>query len=195
MPDAVAAIAEGYARVTADGAVERVLQRAIHHLLSADSPEVLEVRVPVACSGLELLSWAVLRRNGWIAAGPSRRQLPAAAQARLLLAWAGLEPELPDELSALAARRGRLGQPHAGGPELVFDVRNAVIHPPKSLKDPEWPSLDELIEAWQLSTMYLQLALLRLLDYQGSYRSRLRLDGTRFDAQPVPWAPPVKDIP
>lgn len=181
-------LADGFARVAREKALEVVVDRAINHLLSADSPGVvLDIRVPIACSGLEVLSWAVLRRNGWVSQD-TFRQMTAAAALRLLAAWSGIDTDLPDSLPALIARRRRLGQRDLGGPEVLYNVRNAVVHPPKSINDPEWPEIDELFESWQLSTWYLQLALLRLLDYHGPYWSRLRLGRSVMDVEPVPWA-------
>jgi hypothetical protein len=180
-------VADGYAQVVEDRALQAVVDRAINHLLSADSPEVLDVRVPVACSGLEVLSWAVLRRQGWIAQD-TFRQMNAGAALRLLIAWSGIDADLPGSLPALIARRKRLGQRGDGGPEVLFNVRNAVIHPPRSLDAPDWPSVDELFESWQLATWYLQLVVLRVLGYEGEYWSRLRLGRSVMDVEPVPWA-------
>jgi hypothetical protein len=148
---------------------------------------VLDVRIPVACSGLELLAWAVLQRWQWLTRDGLGR-LPAAGRVRLLLQWAGIRVELPAQLGALAARRGRLGQPDMAGPELVFDVRNGLVHPPKRIEEPEWPDPNELFEAWQLATWYLELVVVRLLGYQGEYRSRLRLEGWTYDTELVPWS-------
>lgn len=190
VPTAVESIADGYAQLGSDRALELVVERAINHLVSADSSsEVLDVRVPVACTGLELLSWAVLRRQGWITQDTaSSRKLDTAARLRLLLVWAGVSAEIPDGFDALLARKKALGKPDDGGPETLHNVRNAVIHPPRKIDDPDWPNVDELVEAWQLSTWYLQLALLRLLGYEGDYWSRLRLGRSSFDVEPVPWA-------
>jgi hypothetical protein len=55
----------------------------------------------------------------------------------LLLQWAGIPVELPTQFEALAARRGRLSQPDIAGPELIFDVRNNLVHPPKRIEEPE----------------------------------------------------------
>lgn len=192
LPTTLPALAKGYAGLTTDAAMEVVAERAVEHLLSADSSEVLDVRIPVACSGLELLAWAVLRRQGWVDQDTFRR-LTAGAAVRLLINWTGLNADVPDGFDALAARRGRLGQSRWDAPELLFDVRNGIIHPPRALDDPEWPSGDELIEAWQLSTWYLQLVILRLLDYRGQYWSRLRLGRSEMDVETVPWTMPAGD--
>jgi hypothetical protein len=106
----------------------------------------------------------------------------------LLLQWAGIPVELPSQFVALAARRGRLGQSDVAGPELIFDVRNSLVHPPKRIEEPEWPHHNELFEAWQLATWYLEPAVVRLLGYQGEYVSRLQLEGWSGDTEPVPWS-------
>jgi hypothetical protein len=184
---ALPTVAGGLSSLADDPALQQIVDRAGRHLLAANGPEVLDVRIPVACSGLELLSWGVLQRQQWLTReGLSR--LPAKGRVRLLLHWAGIPVELPAQFDALAARRRRLGQPDVAGPELVFDVRNNLVHPPKRIDEPEWPDRDQLLEAWQLATWYLELAVIRLLGYEGEYLSRLQLGGSEFDTEPVPWS-------
>jgi hypothetical protein len=184
---ALPALATGLSSLADDPALQQVVDRAGRHLLAANGPEVLDVRIPVACSGLELLSWAVLQRHQWLTRDGLGR-LPAKGRVRLLLQWAGIPVELPAQFGALAARRGHLGQLDVAGPELIFDVRNNLVHPPKRIDEPEWPNRDQLLEAWQLATWYLELAVLRLLGYQGEYVSRLQLGGWDFDTEIVPWS-------
>ena len=114
-------------------------------------------------------------------------KLNAAEIARLFLRWANIPIEIPKDMDALRRRRGKLGIADFDGPEMVFNVRNAVVHPPKRLSDVEWPSADELFETWQLATWYLELSILRVLDYRGEYRSRLRLTGWKNATEMVPW--------
>jgi len=184
---ALPALASGLTALNDDPALQQVVDRAGRHLVAANGPEVLDFRIPVACTGLELLSWAVLQRHQWLTKD-GLGKLPASSRVRLLLHWASIPVELPSHFGALAARRGRLGQPDAAGPELIFEVRNSLVHPPKRIDAPEWPHRDELLEAWQLSTWYLELAVLRLLGYQGEYLSRLQLGGWEFDTETVPWS-------
>jgi hypothetical protein len=186
-PAALREVADGFGQLVADPALEKAAHRAVDHLLAADSDEVLDVRIPVACSGLELLSWVVLRRHGWLGQD-SFQQLTAAARVRLLLQWAEVPTSLPDHFAALIARLDRLQQSEWEAPEILFNVRNGLIHPPRRLTDPEWPSLDEMVEAWQFATWALQLVLLRLIGYAGQYWSRLRLGRPSLDVEPVPWA-------
>jgi hypothetical protein len=180
-------LAEGFAAVSADEAMERVLHRAINHLLAASGQEVLDVRIPVACAGLELLGWAILQRQDWLGTD-ALSKLSAGTITRLLLQWASVPVAIPDHFTALAARRSRISQASWAAPEVLFNVRNALVHPPKRLDEPEWPSSDELVESWQLATWYLELVLLRLLEYDGDYWSRLRLNRSANEVEPVPWA-------
>jgi len=67
------------------------------------------------------------------------------------------------------------------------EVRNRVVHPLKRLSDPEWPQPDELWEEFRLANLYLELALLRILNYNGEYMSRLQLTGWTWKTEPMPW--------
>jgi hypothetical protein len=184
---ALPALATGLTLLAEDPALQQVVDRAGRHLLVANGPGVLDFRIPVACTGLELLSWAVLQRRQWLTRDGLGR-LRASGLVRLLLQWAEVPVELPSQFGALAARRGRLGQPEVAGPELIFNVRNSLVHPPKRMEEPEWPDRDELLEAWQLATWYLELVVLRLLGYEGEYLSRLRWGGWDFDTDSLPWS-------
>jgi hypothetical protein len=63
---ALPALATGLSSLADDPALQQVVDRAGRHLLAANGPDVLDVRIPVACSGLELLGWAVLQRHQWL---------------------------------------------------------------------------------------------------------------------------------
>jgi hypothetical protein len=183
---ALPAIAEGFARLSEqDEAMGVVVDRAINHLLAADGNEPLDVRVPVACVGLEMLGWAILQRHGW-ADKDVLEKMPAAAMTRLLLRWTGVPTTIPAGFDALAARRDSR---HRGGgsPEVLWGVRNKLVHPPNRLDNPEWPSSAELVECWQLANWFLELVVLRVLGYEGQYWSRLRLGRYGADVEQVPW--------
>jgi hypothetical protein len=186
---ALPAIAQGFTKLSTNDAEEAVVDRAIEHLLAADGNEALDVRIPVACAGLEMLGWTVLQRQGWIEPDAMRR-MEAAPSKRLLLRWAGVPTTIPDSFDALIAR-GDERHRGAGGPEVIWGVRNRLVHAPKRLDSPEWPRQEELREAWQLSSWYLELVVLRVLGYDGKYWSRLRLGRYGADVEPVPWAAPA----
>ena len=178
-------IVNGFTELSKDEAMEAVVDRAIEHLLAADGSEAIDVRVPVACAGLEMLGWAALQRHGW-AERDALEKMSAAAITRLLLQWAGVPATIPHGFDRLAVRRDSR-HPGGGGPEVLWGVRNKLVHPPNLLDNLEWPSSEELIESWQLANWYLELVVLRVLDYDGKYWSRLRLGRYGADLEHVPW--------
>lgn len=62
MGTALATLALGYSEITKNGAIEEIVGRSIEALSFSNSSEVLDVRIPIACTALETLAWAYLRR-------------------------------------------------------------------------------------------------------------------------------------
>jgi hypothetical protein len=184
---ALTQLAIGYTRLSDDPALVTSVERAIGYYLSASGGgDVLDIRVPVACIGLEILGWALLQKRGWI--GPDAlSKMPEGAVARVLLRSCGIPTDSPPNFNQLIKRRKAFGQPGWAGPEVVFEIRNKLVHPPSKLDKPTWPDSECLLEAWLLSTWYLELALLHTLGYKGDYWSRLRLGRNVWSVEPVPW--------
>ena len=177
---------------TQDRAWERIVGRGIEYELAASaSNEVLDVRVPVALAGLELVAWAVDQRESQKAVelADATEEAAASAGTRIerLLRWASVDVAIPESCAALGARANRLtGQGEWNGPRIVANVRNKLVHAPSRLEVPEWPSSEELVETWHLATGYLELALLRVLGYEGTYLPR-RFPRWVYDDIAVPW--------
>jgi hypothetical protein len=186
--EALPMLGSGFSAFHSDEAMVEIVDRAIGYSLAANENVLLDVKIPIACSGLELLAWAVLQRKGVMRSGDERRKLGPDGMVRLLLDWAGIPMAVPATMKELEYRREQHCEKVSGGPEVLFNVRNGLVHPPKRLDDPEWPNPEELFHAWQLSTWYLELGLLKTLDYDGDYWSRLRLGRSAHDLEPVPWA-------
>lgn len=164
-----------------------VIRRAIRYFVESNSPDPLDVAIPMAQAGLEVLAWAVLEQEGWVERGEDR--LDAAGRIRLLLKWAGIPTAIPAHLESLSARSRALGQGNWDGPRVVTHVRRDLIHAPR--RTPEWPNGDTLTEAWRLATWYLELVLLRVIGYEGVYGSRLVTEGRWVGAvDHVPWSMP-----
>ncbi|MBO2448665.1 hypothetical protein J4573_16305 [Actinomadura barringtoniae] len=185
--DALPDLARGYALLTADTTMEKVVDRAMNLYLVANGTQPVDARIPLACSALELLAWAVLQSRQWITTD-AYSKLTAASSLRLLLQWAGIPVEIPSVFTALDARRRSHGQPDWEAPDVLAKIRNDLVHPPKKLTQLEWPTSDEMAEAWRLSMHYLELVILRLLDYKGMYLPRLQLTSRWVThTETVPW--------
>lgn len=182
---ALEAIAAGHTVLDHEPGLQAVVDRSINFFLSAGGSEVLDVRVPMACAGLELMAWGILLRKTDMT--PEQFRPPKGTIIKKLLEWAQIPTDLPEHFAALRSRSTQLDRTQQSGPGAVFNVRNALVHPPKEIDDPEWPSGDELMESWQLSTWYLELVILRVLGYEGEVQSRLVLGQWEGTVVPVPW--------
>ncbi|TMR04353.1 hypothetical protein ETD83_08315 [Actinomadura soli] len=186
--DAFTELAQAFSKLADNPTMEKVVDRAINLYLTANGTQPIDARIPVACSGLELLAWAVLQTEQWLTTGAFSK-LWAAANLRLLLQWSGIPIDAPSAFTELEARRLSLEQPDLAGPDAVLKIRNDLVHPPKRLSKLEWPSVAEMQQAWRLSMHYLELVILRILGYQGQYLPRLQLTARwATDTESVPWA-------
>jgi hypothetical protein len=87
---------------------------------------------------------------------------------------AGAHPEVIEAIAAANAG-------HVGGYGADGWTERAASNPSK----PQWPKPDEIVDAWELGTWYLQPAILRLLDYRGQYSSRLGPGRVESDTEPA----------
>lgn len=67
-----------------------------------------------------------------------------------------------------------------GGPESLVDVRNRIVH-----HKADYPGTDELWRAWKTCCYYLELLILRKLDYNGQFSDRFQAG----------WAGTTHDLP
>ncbi len=185
---AIPRLATGFSVLVENPDLEVIVDRAIGYALAANGDEVIEVRIPNVCSGLELLAWAILQQEDWVVDAEVRRRMKTASIIRLFLKWAEIPTAVPPTLPDLTKRLGAVGKAGLEGPEVLFELRNAMVHPPKRLDNIEWPEGEELVDAWLLGSWYLELGLLRVLKYDGDYWSRVRLGRPGADVEPVPWA-------
>jgi hypothetical protein len=181
---ALPVLSQGLTKFAEDPAMEKIVGRAVNHLLVSCGEELIDARIPVLAAGIDLLAWGQLRRNGW--SMRKLKDLTAAQSTRHLLEWAGVATTIPESFPTLPARREVEGP--TDGPWFISEVRNRLVHPPKRLDDPEWPDDIQLRAAWQLGTWYLEMALLRVFGYQGEYQTRLKLGRYVGHLEPVPWA-------
>ena len=110
---------------------------------------------------------------------------------RRLLSALGIPLEIPPAMSAmtkLAARFDWKDAPHA-----LTKVRNALVHPEQRL---EGHVGEVIFDAWRLGLWHLELTILRLCGYSGTYSNRL-VPGWVGQVEPVPWdeTPPSAEAP
>jgi hypothetical protein len=162
----------------------RTLQRTVHWYVSANQQAgAVDGAIVLAQTGLELLSWQLLYQEGRRFSRREFNDLGVEKALRELLRLMSVTPNFPAPLSRLAdAGSRRRGW---DGPAAIVAVRNNIAHPrgrgDKSLAQPL-----VVAEAWRLSLLYLELALLYAFGHQGRYQNRF--DPRLGRTQPMPWA-------
>jgi hypothetical protein len=114
--------------------------------------------------------------------------LPAADKIRLLLASYQIPLDIPPYLSALS----QLAKANnwLDGPECLVGMRNALLHPqPKNRKKVQSASNVAIYEVWNLGLRYLDFIFLKLFNYEGVYRNRLKRECSYDETlEKVPWS-------
>ena len=152
-------------------AISKILQ---WHLRSNESNET-EVGVVLAQAALEHLSFLV--------AGPKQNRLEGEWIADAL-DLCGISPDLPTECVELEALKIALQWNHA--PHALVAIRNNLIHPDN--RSGPFSQL-ALREAQELGLYFIELIILQLSGYKGTFSNRLKANlpiSSRIEA--VPWA-------
>ncbi len=128
-----------------------------------------------------VLSQAALERLTHKSVGPKRKngkkQEKTGVWIGRALGESHISETIPTELQHLVAAAQE--NCWSTGPHAIVAARNDLVHP--HMVSPA--STEALIEARRLSQWYVELLLLKLFDYTGSYRNRIKNEW-----EPVPWA-------
>jgi hypothetical protein len=137
----------------------------------------------LAQTALETLAWThcILERKMVSATAFKPRGLSAADKLRLLVSALDIPQQIPSELSALHARKGKKW---IDGLDAITCIRNSLVHSDVNEKFPE----NSYYEAWLLSLWYIDLVLLRLCGHSGKYANRLSQGRWVGQVESVPLA-------
>jgi hypothetical protein len=178
----------GFMRRWADPDWNEVLELAIHWYVEANAQAgSVDGSIILIQAAFEMMASAVVVvQNQWVSTGAFENGLPAADRIRLLFVWAGIPFEIPPSLTDLKTlARGRNWGDVS---QALTEIRNPLTHPTPKNRDRfrNYP-MGARVDAWTLGLWLLELCLLRLCDYNGTYGCRLapRYAG---EVQPVPWS-------
>jgi hypothetical protein len=170
-----------------DDAWKEVIHTAIHWYVEANAQAgSIEGSIVLTQTAFELLASAVLVENcSWLSQDGFDK-LSAADRLRLLFLWAAMPTAIPPDLGELT--RLAKADNWADSAVAMTMIRNTITHPTRKNREKfgRHP-VDARTEAWALGLWYLEMCLLRLFNYRGTYGSRLQ---QRYMGQvtPVPWA-------
>lgn len=144
-----------------------------------------------------ILSQSTLEKLSWVYTTQIRKavseeafqpgKLKASDQMRLLATLLDLPQEIPDILDSI--KEDVKGQKFEDAFHAITVIRNQVVH---SKKKRELKPMAEF-DAWNLSQWYVEMCLLRLMQYQGQYANRVRLKKWAGETDSVPWAKANKE--
>ncbi len=176
----------GFLKLWQDDVWQEVIRVAVHWYVEANAQAgSIEGAIVLTQTAFELLASAVLVENHSWLSSEGYEKLSAADRIRLLLLWAGIPTEIPSNQSVLTQQAKADNWPDSS--TALTQIRNTITHPTKKNRKKFGKHLDGArTEAWNVGLWLLELCLLRLFDYSGTYGSRIE---QRYvgDVQNVPW--------
>jgi hypothetical protein len=180
----------GFLKLWLDEAWEEAIRVGIHWYIEANAQAgSIEGSIVLTQAAFELLSSAVLVENYGLLSADAYEKLAAADRIRRLFLWAGLPIAIPTELDNLTRVAKADNWPDTS--TAMTRIRNTITHPTRKNREKfgKHPT-QARTETWTLGLWSLELCLLRLFEYRGTYASRLKF---RYSGEvvPVPWTVPV----
>jgi hypothetical protein len=165
-----------------------VLNTAIHWYLEANKNSgFVEGSIIMAQTALELLyNWYIVE-NKKLLLGKDSENINAANKIRLLISQLSIDYAVPKKYTALQSflKSGKL----LDAPEAVVQIRNAIVHSQEE-KRTKLNNIDDKAkyEALQLCIWYIEMSLLKILDFKGIYFNRVSENNSSSDkCENVPW--------
>jgi len=167
----------------------QALRMTIHWYVHANAEaSVTENAIVAAFIPLELMSWLVVVEHGGHMSSTRFRSLSTAGRLEELLRHSGIPLSVTKELSP-RLHKSALARREGNGPCSLTAVRNALVHPRRQ-KRLLLSRLSPIVlyELKELALSYIELSLLRALNYTGPYLRRAH-EGWKGDhLRRVPWA-------
>jgi hypothetical protein len=165
-----------------------VLNTAIHWYLEANKNSgFVEGSIIMAQTALELLyNWYIVE-NKKLLLGKDSENINAANKIRLLISQLSIDYTVPKKFTALQSflKSGKL----IDAPEAVVQIRNAIVHSQEE-KRTKLNKIDDnaKYEALQLCIWYIEMSLLKILDFKGIYSNRVsENNSSNGKCENVPW--------
>ena len=163
------------------------LNTAIHWYLEGNNYSgFVEGSLVMAQNALELIyNWWIVEEKKMLG-GKDADSISAANKIRLVLSHLNIGTEVPKDLAELSAFE--VEEENGDGPGKIVKMRNAIVHSQKK-KRIEYNAItpEAKLQGLRLSLYYIELALLKILDYNGSYVNRASNSKWQRKSELVPW--------
>jgi hypothetical protein len=158
------------------------LREVIYWYLNANySSRGIDAGIILTQAAIERFSYEYAVKDRRLIEGEGFKNLKGSDKFRMLFSSLDVPIDIPSSLSEiikLAKQFNWLDSPHA-----LTDIRNSLVHPEHKRRG-QYP--DIYFEAWNLGLWYLELAILRVCGYSGTYGNRLK-QRRAGQVEDVPW--------
>ncbi|MFH1715967.1 MAG: hypothetical protein ABIF19_01330 [Planctomycetota bacterium] len=165
----------------------KALHEVIYWYLSSNSSTLglginIDGGIILTQAAIERLSFEYVVRERRLIETEGFKNLRASDKIRLLLSSLDIPIDIPASLPEFRKLAGQFGW--LDGPHAITEVRNSLVHPDHKRIGQFGKAF---FPAWSLGQWYLELALLRICAYSGTYSNRLVLNKYVGTVEPVPW--------
>jgi len=160
----------------------RTLRESIFWYLSANIPSRdLAAGIILTQAAIERLSFQFSVEDKKLLTRDAFKDLRGADKFRILFASLGLPLDIPSATPKL--QKKGISLKWGNSPYALTVIRNSLVHPEHKSRG----KFDDLIfEAWKLSLWYLELSILAICNYDGTYANRLT-QTSAGQVEDVPW--------
>jgi hypothetical protein len=164
-------------------------QLAIHwYLESLSMRSGIDAAIALVQNALELLSSRILYEKEFILkSSEGIDKVSASSKINILLTWAHIPNRIPS--GAIELVKYGKARTFKTGPEVITEIRNSIVHPHlKNRSKHKEMNLPLKHEALNLALEYVELVLLKLINYDGKYHNRFNAHPIHlFKNDAVPW--------
>lgn len=165
------------------------LLTSIFWYTSSNQPDTIEGGLIIGQVALELIfNWWVVEKKNFSGEGLSAK-IRTERKIRAILKLLTIDPVIPSHFSSLTNYKEGYGN-LKDSCDTIVQVRNDLVHSDKSrsARLSGYGHHQVIKEAWQLNLFYIELALLRILGYNGNFYNRLgSTENPDGFEQIVPW--------
>ncbi len=166
---------------------QKALYEAIFFYLNSNCSTLgfgigIDAGIILTQAAIERLSFEYAVRHKKLIESSGFKDLRASDRFRLLFSSLEIPIDIPESvpiLRKLAKRFSWVDAPHA-----ITEIRNSLVHPEHKRRGQFGKGF---FSVWNLGQWYLELALLRICNYSGTYSNRLILDKWVGNVENVPW--------
>lgn len=164
------------------------IKTAVHWYLESNKGSgFVEGSIIMAQTALELLyNWYIVE-NKKLLIGKDSENISAANKIRLLISQLNISTDVPIKFSSLQSYLK--SEKLIDAPEALVQIRNSIVHSQeekrKKLRE---INLNSKLEALQLCIWYIELALLKILNYNDVYTNRCSIHlNSKGKIENIPW--------